>query len=413
MATVDAKLAWLRDALGVKLDALGDAIGDAIDSVGDAVEDLSDKVFAPQASEVQKRLQQEVKGLETLGLDTKRLKGDQAEQERALADAAKIADPDQREAATKRARRRMQELEKHAEALAGAAKKVMGEAKGPPDDTQKAAIYKQALQDRYDLEITVPKGMTNTHMDRVYDMMGTVPAKQAKHRKLKKLTYSKAADDAGSGAYGDAEIEMGDFGAATGSEDYETDGQKIPANSFDVTTLHEMGHALDDRRGIMAKHMAKPGCGGWRTESKESVADALVAFFRKKVSVDKEITDQVARDAILAALSGTTPAAPAGAKDSDWQKVVKFLADYPAKVIGSYKPWFKAAVDVDGRAYIQSYSSRWNSYEVAARQKTKVNDYQWRAPGEWFAEVYAISWLAKKEPPAAVDAAISEHCWKP
>ena len=409
MATVDAKLAWLRDALGVKLDALGDAIGDAIDSVGDAVEDLSDKVFAPQASEVQKRLQQEVKGLETLGLDTKRLKGDQAEQERALADAAKIADPGQREAATKRARRRMQELEKHAEALAGAAKKVMGEAKGPPDDTQKAAIYKQALQDRYDLEITVPKGMTNTHMDRVYDMMGTVPAKQAKHRKLKKLTYT--SDDS-SGAYGGAEIEMGDFHDATGTEDYEIDGTTVPANSFDVTTLHEMGHALDDRHGIMAKNMSKPGCGGWRTESKESVADALLAFFKKKVKVGKEITDTSARDAIVAALSGTTPTAPDGAKDSDWQKVTAFLADYPAKVIGAYKPWFKAAVDVDGRAYIQSYSTRWNSYEVAARARTRVNDYQWRAPGEWFAEVYAISWLSKKKPPAAVDKAIAEHCWK-
>ena len=38
---------------------------------------------------------------------------------------------------------------------------------------------------------------------------------------------------------------------------------------------------------------------------------------------------------------------------------------------------------------------------MAARAPTKVNNYQWRAPGEWFAEVYAISWLSKKKPPAA------------
>jgi hypothetical protein len=442
MATADPMLAWLKEALGVELEGeagagqkkesgeqkagtgqqkdakgplfgkIGDAIGDAIDRVGEVVGDLGDKIYPPETKEVQKRLDQDVKGLDALGLDTKRLKGDQAEQERALADAAKVPDKGQREAAITRARKRMQELQKHAEALASAAKKVMGDAKGAPNEAQKAAIYKNALEDHYGLEVTIPAGMTNTHMDRVYDMMGTVPKKQAKHRKLKKLTYSSAADDAGSGAYGDAEIEMGDFGDATGSEDYQIDGEKVPANSFDVTTLHEMGHALDDKQGIMAKHMAKSGCGGWRSESKDSVADALLAFFRSKVTVGKEITDKAVRDAILAALSGTTPTAPAGAKDSDWQQVTGFLADYAAKVIGSYKPWFKAAVDIGGRAYIQSYKTRWNSYEIAAREPTKVNDYQWRAPGEWFAEVYAISWLSKKKPPKAVDDAVAEHCWR-
>jgi hypothetical protein len=452
MATADPKLAWLREALGVAIgndagagqrkegkepekdakggvraaiggaigriggaigeggEALGGRVGDAIAGVGDAVADLGEDVYTPEVKEVQAHLDREVKGLEALGLDTKQLKADKADQERALTEAAKMADKDQREAALKRARKRMQELDAHAEALAKATKKVMGDTKGAPNAMQKAAIYQKALEDHYNLKITVPEGMSNTHMDRVYDMMGTVPKKQAKQRKLKKLTYT--SDDS-SGAYGNAEVEMGDFGDATGTENYEIDGKTIPANSFDVTMLHEMGHALDDRHGIMAKHMAKPACGGWRTESKESVADALLAFFKKKVKVGKEIDDKAARDAIVAALSGTTPTAPAGAKDSDWQKVIAFLADYPAKVIGSYKPWFKAAVDVDGRAYIQSYSSRWNSYVVASRATTKVNDYQWRAPGEWFAEVYAISWLSKKKPPAAVDAAIADHCWKP
>lgn len=451
MATTDAKLAWLGEVLGVGREnqsgesedqekqgkekeakglfeaiggaiggigetignigeAIGGGVGDAISGLAEAVGDLGEMVFTPEVKAVQKRLDEEVEGLEGAGLDTTRLKADRKDQERALAEAAKITDESKREAAIKRARKRLQELDKHAQALAKAAKKVMGDTKGAPNPTQKAAIYKQALEDHYDLKITIPEGMSNTHMDNVYDMLGTVPRKQAKHRKLKKLIYT--SDDS-SGAYGDAEIEMGDFGNATGTEDYKIDGETIPANSFDVTMLHEMGHALDDRRGIMAKHMAKTGCGGWQKESKDSVADALLAFFKTKVTVGKEITEEVARGAIVAALSGTTPTAPDGAADSDWQKVLGFLADYPQKVIGSYNPWFKEPVDVSGRAYIQSYSSRWNSYEVAARAPTKVNNYQWRAPGEWFAEVYAISWLSKKKPPGAVDAAIAEYCWKP
>lgn len=452
MATTDAKLAWLGEVLGVGredeagekegeekqgkekeakgfLEAIGGVIGSVGETIGDLGEsmggtvgglmakvgetlgDVSDKVYTPEVKDVKKRLDGEVKGLEDLGLDTKRLKSDCADQERALTEAAKITDEGQREAAVKRIRKRMEELEKHAEALAKAAKKVMGDTKGAPNDTQKAAIYKKALEDRYDLKIEIPDGMTNTHMDRVYDMMGTVPKKQAKHRKLKKLIYT--SDDS-SGAYGGAEVEMGDFGDATGTETYKIDGEAIPANSFDVTMLHEMGHALDDRHGIMAKHGDKTGCGGWRKESKDSVADALLAFFKTKVTgLSDKVTDDVARDAIVAALSSTTPAAPDGVPDSDWVKVIKFLEDYPNKVISSYKPWFKEPVDAGGRAYLQSYSSRWNSYEVAARAPTKVNNYQWRAPGEWFAEVYAISWLSKKKPPAAVDAAIAEHCWKP
>lgn len=449
MGNTDAKLAWLAEVLGVGREnvaregqdkhvkekeakglleaaggaigaisgavgnigeSIGGGIGDAISGFGEAVGDLGEKVFTPDVKEVQKRLDEEVKGLNDRGLDTKRLKADRADQERALRNAAKIADEAKREAAIKRARKRLQELEEHAQALAEAAKKVMGDAKGAPDATQKTAIYKQALEDRYDLKITIPSGMSNTHMDRVYDMLGTVPRKQAKHRKLKKLIYS--SDDS-SGAYGGAEVEMGDFGNAAGTEDYVIDGDTIPANSFDVTMLHEMGHALDDRHGIMAKHGKNTACGGWQKESQDSVADTLLAYFKTKVTVGKEVTDEVARAAIVSALSGQTPTAPTGAPDSDWQKVLGFLADYPQKVIGSYKPWFKEPVDVNGRAYIQSYSTRWWSYEVAARAPTKVNNYQWRAPGEWFAEVYAISWLSKKKPPSAVDAAIAEYCWKP
>ncbi len=45
----------------------------------------------------------------------------------------------------------------------------------------------------------------------------------------------------------------------------------------------------------------------------------------------------------------------------------------------------------DGRVYQQAYSSKWVSYDSA--RQDNVSDYQFRAPGEWFAELYAAFYL--------------------
>ena len=53
-------------------------------------------------------------------------------------------------------------------------------------------------------------------------------------------------------------------------------------------------------------------------------------------------------------------------------------------------PWYRHAggVNLGGRHYMRSNDTKWNSYAVAARGR-KVSEYQFRAPGEWFAEAYA------------------------
>jgi hypothetical protein len=58
---------------------------------------------------------------------------------------------------------------------------------------------------------------------------------------------------------------------------------------------------------------------------------------------------------------------------------------------------------VGARVYQQSYSKSWWSYDIAARGK-RLTNYQFRAPGEWFAESYAAYFmgkLAKDHPVAA------------
>jgi hypothetical protein len=58
-----------------------------------------------------------------------------------------------------------------------------------------------------------------------------------------------------------------------------------------------------------------------------------------------------------------------------------------------------------------SGSSTWWRYGAADRTGTYVTDYQWRAPGEWFAELYAITWFAKKEPPNGVAGAVRTYLY--
>src|SRR5262249_4209628 len=56
------------------------------------------------------------------------------------------------------------------------------------------------------------------------------------------------------------------------------------------------------------------------------------------------------------------------------------------------EPWMRrdieGGVPVGGRIFQEGYKGHWYSYDHAARQR-KVSLYQFRAPGEWFAEVYA------------------------
>jgi hypothetical protein len=93
-----------------------------------------------------------------------------------------------------------------------------------------------------------------------------------------------------------------------------------------------------------------------------------------------------------------------------WATNVPVKIDPPLD-LSAYKskeePWNKdlsRETIADLPAAHQAYDGdkMWWRYSGSARSSTNVSDYQWRAPGEWFAEIYAISWFKKVEPPSAV-----------
>jgi hypothetical protein len=53
----------------------------------------------------------------------------------------------------------------------------------------------------------------------------------------------------------------------------------------------------------------------------------------------------------------------------------------------------------------EAYAGTWYRYKHAERKKG-ISEYQWRAPGEWFSELYAYHHMLGKDVPSCVEAAI-------
>ncbi len=362
-----------------------------------------------KATEALQALADTAAALKGTGFDTTQMEDTHAALTKRQQKADKIKNNDDKYKALESIVREAREAEEHAKALAKSAKDVMGKSTDAPNDKQKEAIYKKALEDLYGVKVKVPKGMTTAHLDKMFDMFGSVPKSHVAQDKLKKLTYN--TDPKYGGAYGGSEIVMGDFGKAKGEEDYEIDGKVIPANSFNVTALHEIGHAIDDKDSIMKTHMGKAGCGGWQSETPATITDAYVPVLRSDLSLPTEISDEQLSGVVMNALGGKLTQ-PKKMKKDAWDTIKPWLEANCEPIRSDNSPWDNAPIVINGRVYQEAYGGEWWSYDPAAKGTTKVNDYQWRSPWEWFAEVYAISWLAKKKPPSGVDSAVAAYMWK-
>jgi hypothetical protein len=168
-----------------------------------------------------------------------------------------------------------------------------------------------------------------------------------------------------------------------------------PANDkreelFDFNMLHELAHSIDDARGYMLKHGPKDDHGGWIEigGDVEQIADAVVAVtkFGKTPEERKYVLDRILRN----------PAVPPAKFSGDKDRFEKFVA-----AAQTPKVWDKQAVTelatLGDRVYQESYPSTWTSYKADAR-KRGITSYQFRAPGEWFSELYAAFKVGKLKP---------------
>jgi hypothetical protein len=167
---------------------------------------------------------------------------------------------------------------------------------------------------------------------------------------------------------------------------------------FDFATLHEVGHSVDDNLQFMISRLGDAKFGNWKTYGGniDPIVDAVAAWtgYNSTPEQKKALSDLIQGNQV------TWPTAPAG-KEDEWKKAKK-------KVEGWYKLaaregiWGKESdtnkikIKVGGTdtVFHQAYPRQWVSYDYAARKKG-MTGYQFRAPGEWFAELYACYRLDK------------------
>ena len=153
-----------------------------------------------------------------------------------------------------RSGQKLKEINKTAQALFDEAVSVTN------DKSTVEATYGKALKDRYGFDITNPANMPNTHLDQVYKMFDRVPEADVVQSQMRTLNYQPLSqvDDGKGGkkqvkntgaSYRGARINMGE----NCNEDWPYDHPNDPTgntpkaeNGFSISTLHELGHSVDE-----------------------------------------------------------------------------------------------------------------------------------------------------------------------
>lgn len=164
--------------------------------------------------------------------------------------------------------------------------------------------------------------------------------------------------------------------------------------------VHETGHAVDAAMRWRRTHAEESRFGGWTEYPIMAAAAAMIAESAggiaaldaaKRADVEKAMLIAMARrkadsveDSIVAYPWFAGLPAPA-------KRAVRNDDALEALPVGLDMPWINRSdggVLLGGKhVYQESYERQWVRYEHAARER-RVSDYQFRGPGEWFAEAY-------------------------
>ncbi len=269
---------------------------------------------------------------------------------------------------------------------------------------------------------------------RIYELLQLVPDSHVRdNEKLNRII--RFTKDRGGAAYGGGIVFM-NCGRASDAPSYDVgdkaellggnkivleDGTELPMDPdcvpadnskavyFDWATLHEVGHAVDDKNGVMKGKASTADYGGWEEygNTPTKVAEAVCKHFN---------FDTAAGQAYAMALLKGNNNPPSPDDPADWKAGTADLPDWHGRrdkvkawvtAINGENLWWNGGEcqkrAIGNRVYQKAYGSEWNSYLLAARAKG-IAGYQFRSPAEWFAELYAAYHLKRlKDSHPAVD----------
>ncbi len=264
-------------------------------------------------------------------------------------------------------------------------------------------FWKCALEKRLGFKINIPDGVDATKLPKLYELISRMPPSQAIKDLVDTFDYDTQA---GPCSYSKRKIVMTNMAKEIKPElghklQYPTtDGTgKEMLDYFSLLTLHEIGHAVDDKAKTMPRDPGANGPGGWKNESFDDVVAKFAALMRagdRNALPEKDVV-AMAREFLLTGKVAKPPSAqaPLGSLLAKWDALTAILTTYKGITIAAKTPWETPVVLDGGRCYHEGYAGRWYSYEKGRRDAMSVSDYQWRAPGEWFAELYAWTYIAK------------------
>jgi hypothetical protein len=242
---------------------------------------------------------------------------------------------------------------------------------------------------------------------RMYPVLAALPAN---HVVKNKMLISMGRYQ-GTGAAGGYYEEAGKESAMSYGADHLTAGNTAAdpgdplygVNRFDKVVRHEVGHAVDAEMGWSAgSEPAKDGRGGWKQYGADTTACVTDMVTAADGPVNKlEATKRTELITLMSSAMGNkTIAGLAGqVKALAWvialteEKRNELLGDavFAALTAAINNPWYNegnGGRKLGDHVYEESYGGQWNRYRQDTRAR-KVSLYQFRAPGEWFAEAYA------------------------
>jgi hypothetical protein len=184
--------------------------------------------------------------------------------------------------------------------------------------------------------------------------------------------------------------ELGDPSELVDVEDACKPKNKDKPKMLAFTALHEVGHGVDDDTSAMDS--GGNAFAGWKVETLESVAHAVAEALHYDEVFIKELLTNPKPDDVLKPHDATEEQQKAAVA---WCKAIRV----DSRLWNDGAESAKRAIK--GRVYHEAYPKggdpQWVSYNLAAR-KQGITGYQFRAPGEWFAELYAAYYSGKLKP---------------